>query len=152
MNRLIKIIAVALCAIALISFLGMQIYEDVEQKNQWEATRVTHIVCVDRGETLDEIGYRFKPEWMDVREYRHHIMELNGMESSNLYEGQDLKVYVCTEQYTKQGLILDNGTLVTTDGHEWDYDTTLKGCVNVTFNDNGTDDVTDDIIVDIERR
>lgn len=152
MNRLIKIIAVALCAIALISFLGMQIYEDVEQKNQWEATRVTHIVCVDRGETLDEIGYRFKPEWMDVREYRHYIMELNGMESSNLYEGQDLKVYVCTEQYTKQGLILDDGTLVTTDGHEWSYDTTIKGCVNVIFNDNGTDDVTDDIIVDIERR
>ena len=152
MNRLIKIIADALCAIALISFLGMQIYEDVEQKNQWEATRVVHIVCVDRGETLDEIGYRFKPEWMDVREYRHYIMELNGMESSNLYAGQDLKVYVCTEQYTKQGLILDDGTLVTTDGHEWDYDTTLKGCVNVTFNDNGTDDVADDIIVDIERR
>ena len=152
MNRLIKIIAVALCAIALISFLGMQIYEDVEQKNQWEATRVVHIVCVDRGETRDEIGYRFKPEWMDVREYRHYIMELNGMESSNLYAGQDLKVYVCTEQYTKQGLILDDGTLVTTDGHEWDYDTTLKGCVNVTFNDNGTDDVADDIIVDIERR
>lgn len=152
MNRLIKIVAVVLCAIALISFLGMQIYEDVEQKNQWEATRVVHIVCVDRGETLDEIGYRFKPEWMDVREYRHYIMEFNGMENSNLYAGQDLKVYVCTEQYTKQGLVLDDGTLVTTDGHEWDYDTTIKGCVNVTFNDNGTDDVTDDIIVDIERR
>lgn len=152
MNRLIKIIAVALCAIALTSFLGMQIYENITKQNQWEATRVTHVVCVDRGETLDEIGYRFKPEWMDVREYRHHIMELNGMENSNLYEGQELKVYVCTEQYTVEALALDDGKLITTDGNLWEYDTALKGCVNVTFSDNGTDNVADDIIIKIERR
>lgn len=151
MNRLIKIIAVVLCAIIVTIFLGMQIYEDIKQKNQWEETRAVHVICVDRGETLNEIGYRFKPEWMDVREYTYIIKELNNMENSNIYEGQDLKVYVCTKQYTTQGLILDNGTLITVDGNEWSYDTTIKGCVNVTFNDNGTNNIADDIIVNIER-
>lgn len=149
--RYIKILAVVLCVIAIASFLGMQIYSEASKRTEWEATRKVETICVDRGDTLDAIGYRYKPAWIDVREYTHLIKELNGLKSSCIYAGQDLKVYICTEQYTKQGLILDDGTLVTTDGHEWSYDTTIKGCVNVTFNDNGTDDVTDDIIVDIEK-
>lgn len=149
---MVKKVLVCIVMGLLIAFFVLEIVQASTQRKEWESTRKVETIVIDRGDTLNEIGFRYKPEWLDVREYVHIIKELNGMESSNLYEGQELKIYICTKEYTAQGLILDDGTLVTADGNEWDYDTTIKGCVNVTFNDNGTDDVTDDIIVNIERR
>lgn len=136
----------------LIVFFVLEIVQASTQRKEWESTRKVETIVIDRGDTLNEIGFRYKPEWMDVREYAHIIKELNDMKDSCLYEGQELKIYICTKEYTKQGLILDNGKIITVDGHEWKYDTTLKGCVNITFNNNGTYDVTDDIIVDIEKK
>lgn len=118
---------------------------------EWENTRGIITVTVGHGDTLDDFGYQYKPVWMDVRQYRDEVMELNDMPSAMLYASQPLKLYVCCEQYTLDGVCLDDGcTIITSNGHSWTYYTDVVGCVEVTLNDNGTPDyIDDDIIVNI---
>ena len=112
---------------------------------EWKADRHITEVTVSHGDTLDEFGYQFKPEWMDIREYRDYIIDLNNLTSSDLHIGQTLKFYVVGTEYTTEGYFADN-TLITPDGNEWSYDTNVR----ITFNDNGTpNDIEDDIIVDV---
>ncbi len=42
---------------------------------------------------IDYFGSRYAPDWMDLREYRTQIMELNNMDSAMLYAGQTLYIY-----------------------------------------------------------
>lgn len=136
--------------IALLLICGM-VHHNTSNKAEWENTRCIKTITVCRGDTLDGIGYEYKPSWMDVREYTYYIKELNNMDNANLYAGQSLDVYVEAHQYTLDGLVLDNGNIITANGHEWSYDTDILGCVRVTFNDYGTtDNVEDDIIVSIK--
>lgn len=54
---------------------------------------------------------------------------------------------------TTRGTVVARGTIVTDDGHEWNVDTSgipRDVRVIVTFNTRGTEDVTDDVIVDIQ--
>ena len=149
---MVKKVLICIAMSLLIAFFVFESIQAGSRRREWESTRKVETIIIDKGDTLNEIGYQYKPEWLDVREYTHAIKELNNMENSDIKEGQELKVYICTKQYTADGLALNNGTLITVDGHEWSYDTTLKGCVKIIFNDNGTEDITDDIIINVERR
>lgn len=61
----------------------------------------------------------------------------------------------CTKhrQYTTDGTYYLDGTVITEDGNKWDYDTdTINGdgiAVIVRFDNNGTIDITDDIILSV---
>jgi hypothetical protein len=61
----------------------------------------------------------------------------------------------CTKhrQYTTDGTYYLDGTVITEDGNKWSYDTdTINGdgiAVIVRFDNNGTIDITDDIILSI---
>lgn len=149
-NR-IKTALLALAVIAVITTVGVTAHSRSNEQSEWYSTRITKTITVHSGDTLDGIGYEFKPSWMDVREYRYMIMQLNDLDSAMIYPGDQLKVYVCTEHYTVQGLVMDNGDIITTDGNIWSYDTDIKGCVSITFSDYGTpNDITDDVIISIE--
>jgi hypothetical protein len=79
-------------------------------------------------------------------------MMLNNMTDCTLYRGQTLQLYVCCEQYTVDGICLDDGyTIITADGNEWKCDTDIMGCAKITFSDNGTTDKKDDSIVNIRK-
>ena len=56
-------------------------------------------------------------------------------------------------QYTTDGTYYLDGTVITEDGNKWDYDTdTINGdgiAVVVRFDNNGTINITDDIILSI---
>lgn len=116
---------------------------------EWKDSRHITEVEVSAYDTLDEFGYQYKPEWMDIREYRQYILDLNGIISSDLYIGQHLKLYVVGTEYTVQGHCADN-TITTADGNIWTYTEAPNGCVYITFNDNGTpNNIYDDIITDV---
>lgn len=141
----------ALLVLLIVAVVGVKAYSDNNRQTDWQNTRVVKTITVHNGDTLDGISYEYKPSWMDVREYRHMVMELNDMDSATIYQGQSLDVYVCAKHYTAQGLHLDNGTIITTDGNEWGYDTDIQGCIEITFSDNGTpNDIYDDIIISIK--
>lgn len=61
----------------------------------------------------------------------------------------------CTKhrQYTTDGIYYLDGTVITEDGNKWSYDTdTINGdgiAVIVRFDNNGTIDITDDIILSV---
>lgn len=75
---------------------GAIVYTIISDGNRlatWQNSCEVITITVESGDTLDEFGYKYKPDWMDVREYREYIKELNGIESSTLYVGQELKIY-----------------------------------------------------------
>ena len=88
------IIALVLLATIVV---GFKVNHDRQQRAEWESNRKVITVYVRNGDTLDEFGYEYKPEWMDVREYREEIKELNGMQTSTVYAGQELKIYKIEE-------------------------------------------------------
>lgn len=149
MKKMFTALLVLLC----VTLVGVKAYSDNGKQTEWENTRTVTTVIVDKGDTLDDFGYQYKPDWMDVREYRQKVMALNNMSSAMLYSGQSLKLYVCCEQYTIDGLCLDDGyTIITADGNEWSCSTDIIGCAQITFSDNGTPDkIDDDIIIDIKK-
>jgi hypothetical protein len=89
MKRLITVIIV--CSIIL---LGCRVNHSNKLKSEWEQSREVITIAIRSGDTLDEIGYKYKPSWMDVREYREAIRSLNNMPTSDLYVGSTLDIYV----------------------------------------------------------
>ena len=130
--------------------IGVKVYSAEQRQTQWERTRGTTTVYVSSGDTLDSICYEYKPDWIGILEYRYDVMQLNGMTSAELYAGQCIDVYIPCTHYTVQGLCTDD-TILTVNDYEWQYDTNVRGCVDITFSDNGTaNDISDDIIISIE--
>lgn len=143
----VPIIIIVLFAVMAV---GFKMNHDSKLRAEWESSRKVITVIVKNGDTLDEFGYVYKPDWMDVREYREEIKELNGLQNSTLQVGQGIQLYVCTKEYTKQGLCLEE-LIITADGNEWCYTSGISGCVAITFNDNGTaNNICDDIIVKVK--
>jgi hypothetical protein len=68
-------------------------YDNHNQKTEWLNNREVITVTVPSGKGIDYFGYQYKPSWMDVREYRYEVMELNEMEDATLYKGQQIKIY-----------------------------------------------------------
>ena len=83
----------AVSVLVVVVFAVGTIAEANDRKSEWKSTREVITVYVESGDTLDELGYRYKPSWMDIREYREEIKELNDMQDSYLYMGQELKLY-----------------------------------------------------------
>jgi len=55
-----------------------------------------------------------------------------------------------SKNYVVPGYYYGNSTVVTNDGNIWGYETEMPdGAVHVVFNDNGTTNIYDDIIVDL---
>ena len=146
------LLTVTMCALALMVIImcGFKIHNDNTRLEEWKNTSVIKTISVQPNDTLDEIGYEYKPAWMDIREYRWYIQKLNDLKNgSMIYIGQKLDIYVQASQYEVEGLCLGDH-IITTDGNEWHYSTDIKGCVNIIFNDYGTSGyIYDDIIVDI---
>lgn len=85
----------AICVVAvLVILVGIKVNADERRLTEWKENCTIITVIVEKGNTLDGFGYKYKPEWMDVREYRYHILELNDMPSAMLYEGQTLQLYI----------------------------------------------------------
>lgn len=63
-------------------------------RTEWEDTREVITVRVHYGDSLDKFGYQYKPTWMDIREYRKLVIDLNDMTSAMVYANTDLKLYV----------------------------------------------------------
>ena len=60
---------------------------------EWLENREVIEVYVGLGDCLDQFCSQYKPSWMDIREYREYILDLNDMSNSMLYAGQTLKLY-----------------------------------------------------------
>ena len=92
-----KIMLTTIIATTLISTVwagAHTLNERAELEANWESTREVITVRVCSGDTLDGFGYEYKPSWMDVREYREQIKDLNDMSTSTLYANTTIKLYV----------------------------------------------------------
>ena len=97
---------VVLVIVAIVS-IGCKVNYDHKLRAEWEHNRQVLTVAVQSGDTLDEFGYNHKPSWMDVREWRYQVMELNGMEDANLLAGQRIKIYTEGGIQNAKGIIHD---------------------------------------------
>ena len=86
-----KLTALGLAAITLF-MVAIFIHQNVQYANWYENREVIEY-RVKWGDTIDGISYEFKPSWMDVREYRCYIADLNDKDDSSIYEGEVLKIY-----------------------------------------------------------
>ena len=94
MMKKISIFVTIIVMISTVWVAAHTIRENKTLRAEWETTREVITVTVQYGDTLDGFGYKYKPSWMDVRDYREQVKDLNRMTSSTLYEGQTLKLYV----------------------------------------------------------
>ena len=86
-----KLLSIALAAAAVLTAV-LFIHQHM-QYNDWHNSREVIEYRVHDGDTLYDIGYAHKPSWLDVREYCYEVLALNGMDSSDLYAGQTIKIY-----------------------------------------------------------
>jgi hypothetical protein len=90
MKRLYILVAIALAVT--VSVATMSAHQNAQRHKEWESTREVITVTVPAGAGLDYFGAKYKPDWMDMREYRQAIKSLNDMTSSMLIKGQTLKI------------------------------------------------------------
>ena len=91
-KTLMHVLIVLIVAIAV--FIGItKLHIEQVRRKQWAESRDIIVVTVHYGAGIDQYGYTYKPDWMPIQEYREQILELNGMENSTLYAGQELKLY-----------------------------------------------------------
>jgi hypothetical protein len=88
MKKLCAITAIIVCFA-----VGHELLETQSQESEWLKNREIIAVTVPSGAGIDYFGSRYAPDWMDLREYRTQIMELNNMDSAMLYAGQTLYIY-----------------------------------------------------------
>ena len=88
MKNLITI-SIAACII----FIGAICINNHHRYDTWLENREVIEVRVQNGDTLNGISYEYKPTWMNVNEYSHLILDLNDMDSADIYAGDTIKVY-----------------------------------------------------------
>lgn len=87
------ILVIALIAIAfLVVILSVH-----GRQTEWEQHRQVITVVVCYGDTLYDFALEYKPSWMDAREYIYQVQQLNDMNSSTIYVGQTIKLYIAEE-------------------------------------------------------
>ena len=104
-----------LSVFALIYSIAYTHHNNTTRVNEWLSNCAVITVYIESGDTLDYYGYQYKPSWMDVRDYREYIEDLNNMDCADIYAGQTLKFYVEQGTYTSEcgGICViygDNGT------------------------------------------
>lgn len=143
-----KKIAVAAIIIFCIAIATFTIAQDAQAQTDWEQSREVITITVRSGDSIDGYWAQYAPSWMSREQYRYEIKALNDMDSCTIYVGQSIMLYCQPQQYTVEGWCFNN-IITTLDGNQWIYDNAENGCAYVTFSDNGTADITDDIIVSI---
>lgn len=88
MKKLYIITAIIICLA-----IGVKMLETQKQQSDWLENRQVIAVIVPAGVGIDYYGSKYAPDWMDLREYRDQVMQLNGMDSVTLYKGQTLLIY-----------------------------------------------------------
>ncbi len=73
--------------------ISFKMHESHTQQTEWLENRQVIAVTVPAGVGIDYYGSYYAPDWMDLREYRDQIMQLNNMDSTMLYAGQILYIY-----------------------------------------------------------
>lgn len=63
------------------------------QRNEWIENRQVETIRVAPNETLWAIAEEYKPDFMDTRDYIYEIKELNNMQDTYLYMGDELYIY-----------------------------------------------------------
>lgn len=63
------------------------------QRNEWIENRQVETIRVAPNETLWEIAEENKPDFMDTRDYIYEIKQLNNMQDTYLYIGDELYIY-----------------------------------------------------------
>ena len=63
------------------------------QRNEWVENRQVETIRVAPNETLWQIAEEHKPDFMDTRDYIYEIKQLNNMQSSSIYIGDELYIY-----------------------------------------------------------
>ena len=122
-----KVLVLVLITVLSISTVVYTNHNNATRMNEWLSNCTITTVYVKQGDTIDDFGYQYKPNWMDIRDYRKLIMNLNDIDTCGLLEGQTLDLYV------EQG-----------------YYTVRSGNTNITYGDNGTvNDVHDDTIISV---
>lgn len=53
----------------------------------------TQEICVEQGQGLYSIGKKYCGEDININDWEQAVMELNGMQGSNLYAGQYIMIY-----------------------------------------------------------
>ena len=93
----IKTDLIAICLIVFMVFaiftVGYTIGEKKTREKEWLNNRVVVSVCVESGDTLDGLCSQYKPSWLDIREYRHDVKQLNSMNDSTIYAGDTILLY-----------------------------------------------------------
>ena len=84
------LILAMICAIILV---GCKINHDNQIKTEWKENREIITVIVQPGDTLDAFAYEYKPSWMDHRDYREEIKELNDLPNCTIQIGDRLDLY-----------------------------------------------------------
>lgn len=90
MKKLLTIIGTAV----LVVFMATIFIQHCVRNNTWYTQREVVEYYVEYGDTLCGIADEYKPSWLDYRQYCHEVLELNGMDSSYIYAGQTIKIYV----------------------------------------------------------
>ena len=88
MKKLYVAIVIIMCLA-----VSCKMLEDQTEQSEWVENREVIAVTVPTGAGIDYFGSYYAPEWMDLREYRAQVMELNDMDDATLYAGQTLYVY-----------------------------------------------------------
>ena len=83
--------AIAIAIIAIISLFN--VIHDVKIDNFINNAEIVE-VSVGNGNGLDYYCYQVKPDFIEIDEYRHLIMEENNLpQSGEIYSGQVIKLY-----------------------------------------------------------
>ena len=67
---------------------------DIHQYHTWKAERQIIEITVSPGDTLYAYAGKYKPTWMDPRDYCESVKELNNMSTSTLQAFQNIKIYI----------------------------------------------------------
>ena len=81
-------------AVAIIVVCANSLRADAQRRSNWEDSREIISVVIQPGDSLDGLWAKYGPHWMDRRDYRIEIIELNNLDSAMLYVGDKIKLYV----------------------------------------------------------
>ena len=89
----IKAVLILITLVTSIFTMGYAVGADNTRKAEYEEHKQMITYTVKPGDTLWSIAEKYKPSWVDTREYIYEIQDLNGMSNSNIDIGDKLSLY-----------------------------------------------------------
>ena len=87
---LLSIIFYGLIAVVVISLFSC-LDTDKKAYNEWLESREITEIYIEKGDTLWNIAQKYKPHFMDIREYVYEIQQLNNIDM--IYAGDIIQIY-----------------------------------------------------------